>query len=587
MYSDKGFKEQSMRKHLEMLRTQLESERSSFISHWRDISEHVATRRSRFTTSDTNKGDKRNQKIIDSSGVLALRTLRSGMMSGITSPARPWFKLTLMNKKKEETGAVKAWLDDVALRMNAIFLRSNLYNVLPILYADMGAFGTGCMYMEKDATDVVRFFPFPIGSYCIANNDKLQVDTFHREFRMTVRQLVDKFGRDPDNYQKIDWDKFSGAVKSAFENGQHEQWIDVYHVIMPNMDYQPDSLMSDKKKFVSIYYEAGTGINKQTFAEGDNNKVLRKMGYDYFPVLAPRWEINGQDVYGTNCPAMECLGDIKQLQLGEKRGLQAIEKMVNPPMTAPTTLRNQKASILAGDITYYDVKEGQGGFKPVHEINFRIQELEQKQQQIRQRISRTFYEDLFLMLASSDRRNITAREVEERHEEKLLALGPVLEQLNQDLLDPLIDNTFAEMLEQGLVPPAPEELQGEDLKVEYVSIMAQAQKLIGIGAVERFTTYVGQVAAAYPQIVDKVNGDELVDVYSNLVSLPSGIVRSDDEVAEMRAQREQQIAKQQQTEQMAQQAAMAKDLSQAKIEDDNGLGALMAQARAGSPVQGI
>ena len=191
------------------------------------------------------------------------------------------------------------------------------------------------------------------------------------------------------------------------------------------------------------------------------------------------------------------------------------------------------------------------------------------------------------MLASSDRRQITAREVEERHEEKLLALGPVLEQLNQDLLDPLIDNTFAEMLEQGLVPPAPEELQGEDLKVEYVSIMAQAQKLVGIGAVERFTTYVGQVAAAYPQIVDKVNGDELVDVYSNLVSLPSGIVRSDDEVAEMRSAREAAQQKQVQVEQMAQQATMAKDLSQAKIEDDNGLGALIKQAQAGSPIQGI
>jgi len=185
------------------------------------------------------------------------------------------------------------------------------------------------------------------------------------------------------------------------------------------------------------------------------------------------------------------------------------------------------------------------------------------------------------MLAQTDRRQITAREIEERHEEKLLALGPVLEQLNQDLLDPLIDNTFDIMLNAGMIPPAPKELGGENLKVEYISIMAQAQKLVGIGAVERFAGFVGQAAAVDPRVLDKVNGDQLIDVYSDLVSLPTGIVRTDDEVAELRNQREQAIAQQQQAEQAALQARTAKDLSQSKIESDNGLGMLVDQAQSG------
>lgn len=575
-------KEQSMRKHLEMLRTQLESERSSFISHWRDISEHTNPRRVRFSTSDTNKGYKVNQKIIDSTGMLALRTLRSGMMSGITSPARPWFKLTVSDPKKAESQAVKEWLDEVSRRMTTVFLRSNLYNVLPIVYSDMGEFGTACMYMEEDVDDVVRFYPFAVGSYCISNNHKLKVDTFYREFRLTVRQIIQKFAQDPKNPQSIDWSKIRSTTKAAWENGNLEEWVDIRHFIIQNPDYKQGSLLSERKKYISIYYESGTNINRQTFSESDDDKkYLSVSGYDYFPVLAPRWEVNGEDVYGTSCPGMECLGDVKQLQLGEKRGLQAIEKMVNPPMTGPSSLRNQKASILAGDITYIDSKEGQAGFRPVHEVNFRIQELEMKQQQIRSRIQRSFYEDLFLMLAQTDRRQITAREIEERHEEKLLALGPVLEQLNQDLLDPLIDNTFDIMINSGMIPPAPKELGGENLKVEYISIMAQAQKLVGIGAVERFAGFVGQAAAVDPRILDKVNGDQMIDVYSDLVSLPTGIVRTDDEVMNIRSQREQAIAQQQQAEQMSMQAKTAKDLSQSKIESDNGLGMLVDQAQSG------
>jgi hypothetical protein len=282
---------------------------------------------------------------------------------------------------------------------------------------------------------------------------------------------------------------------------------------------------------------------------------------------------------------MEALGDIKQLQLGEKRSVEAIEKMVRPPMTAPVSMKNQSASILPSDITYVDVREGQQGFRPAHEVKFRIQEMEMKQDQARSRIKRAFKEDLFLMLTSSDRRDITAREIDERHEEKLLALGPVLEQLNQDLLDPLIDISFDLHMRQGLLPPPPEELQGMPLKVEYVSIMAQAQKLIGISGVERFTGFVGQMAQFNPAVLDKVNADQIVDVYAEMTSVPPSIVRTDEDVAAMRGQRDQQAAAQRKMEMIQAGATTAKDLSQADMSGDNALNAVLAQARAGQLVQ--
>jgi len=569
------------RQKFELLRSQLENERSSFLSHWRDLGDFISPRRARFQTTDANKGDKRNQKIIDNTATLAARTLRSGMMSGVTSPARPWFRLTTPDPVMAENGPVKEWLHLVQQIMSTSFLKSNLYNVLPILYHDMGVFGTGAMFIEEDFEgDVMRFYPMPVGSYMIGNDEKLRVRVFYRDFRMTVRQLIEKFGNvGPGG--KIDWSNFSVHVKNLYDQGLHETWIDVAHVIKPNESYDKDSLNAEHKKFLSCYYERGQiGTGSVYLSEWDQEKFLRKSGYDYFPVLCPRWEVTGEDVYGTSCPAMEALGDIKQLQLGERRVMQAVEKMINPPMTAPTSLKNSKASILPADITYIDVREGMQGFRAAHEVNFRIQEMEMKQDQVRNRIQRAFYEDLFLMLASSDRRQITAREIEERHEEKLLALGPVLEQLNQDLLDPLIDIAFDMHMRQGMLPPPPEEIAGKELKIEYISVMAQAQKLVGIGSVERFTGYVSQLAAVDPGVLDKFDMDQAVDVYADITSVPPSIVRTDEAVADMRAVRAEQQAQQQQMAMIPQGAKAIKDLSQAKIEEDNALSAISQLSEA-------
>ena len=268
---------------------------------------------------------------------------------------------------------------------------------------------------------------------------------------------------------------------------------------------------------------------------------------------------------------MTCLSDVKALQVMHKRKAQAIEKMVNPPMMGPTSLRNVATSILPGDITYVDEIETQKGFRPVHEVNFQIQPLLMDIQAHQDRINRAFYVDLFLMLYQSDRREITAREIEERHEEKLLALGPVLEQINQDLLDPLIDITFEIMLKQGRIPEPPEELHGEDLKVEYISIMSQAQKLVGLAGVERFSGFASQVASVNPESLDKIDTDQLLDIYGDMTSIPAGIVRSDESVAEIRKQRAQQQQAAQQAELAKQGAVTANELSNTNLDGDNAL----------------
>lgn len=581
---------ESERRKYDLLRSQLEIERASFLSHWKDLGHNGNSRRARFAVSDVNRGDRRNTNIIDNTAVMSLRTLRSGMMAGLTSPARPWFRLTTGIPELNDVAAVKLWLDQVTNRMTAVYLKSNLYNVLPLIYGDMGQFGTSAMMVEEDFDDVVRYYAFPIGTYMIAINAKGVVDTFLRDFRMTVKQLVQRFGRHddmPNGKKQIDWSKLSSMVKNLWETDQREKWVDVCHVISPNDMYDKSKSDSEFKKFKSVYYERGsTGANVNTYASDEQNKFLRVKGYDYFPVLCPRWEVSAEDAYGTSCPGMDALGDIRQLQVGEKRKMQAVDKIVNPPMVAPTSMRSSKTSVLPGDISYADLRDGQQGFKPVYEVKLSISELDGTQEQCRKRIEKAYFTDMFLLFANDERnQRPTATEVNERSQERLLALGPVLEQTNQDLLDPNIEITFDIMNRQGLLPMPPQELHGVPLKVEYISIMAQAQKAAGLSGIERFMQFANANAEQFPSLKDKVNPDALMDVYGDMTSIPPQIIRPDDEVAQMRQKQQQAAQQQQQAEMQNQQSQTAKNLSQADLGGNSALGALLNQSKAGQLVQ--
>jgi len=553
------------------LKGQLRIERDSFKQQWQELGDNILPTRPRFYTSDINKGQRKNTKIIDSTATQSANILASGMMSGVTSPARPWFRLSTPDPALNEIGSVKRWLYQVTNIMNTTFLKSNLYNILPTTYGDLGVFGTAAMSVEPDLTgNVFHCQSFPVGSYMIAKDYLGRINVFVREFKMTVRQIVEQFGRREADGKITDWSNISLKVKNYYEQGQTELWIEICHIIQPNANWNPQRLESKYKKFSSCYYEtdpSATGLDKE--------KYLREMGYDYFPVLVPRWQVTGEDVYATSCPAMVCLGDVKQLQLGEKRTLEAIDKIVRPPLKGPSSLKAQSGSIVSGGVTYVD--RNVEGFTPIYEVNYRIQEMEAKNEQVRNRIKECFFTNLFIAFASNpDGKDVTARFVDEVSQEKLLVLGPVLSQLEQDLLDPFIDLAFAYHLDQGLLPPPPLELQGIDLKVEYISIMAQAQKMIGLGAQERFMNVMAQLIGIDPSAADKWNIDQTIDNYADGLSIPPDQVRTDDEVAAIRAQKAQQQQQMQQMAMIQQGAAAAKDLSQAQVSDDNALGRVVS-----------
>lgn len=555
---------ETLKEQLQKQQAQLTNDRSSFDPHWRELSDFINPRGSRFLVTDVNRDDRRNTKIVDPTATLAARTLSSGMMSGITSPARPWFKLATPDPDMMDYGPVKLWLEVVQRRMNEVFNKSNIYQSLPLLYASLGNYSTGAMAVLVDDSDVIRTMMFPIGSYYMANSARGSVDTCFRKFSMTVRQLVMEFGLN----------NVSDSVKGMWDSGNYESWIEVIHAVYPNIDRDTAKLNSKNKPVKSVYYEVG----------GDSDKLLRESGFDEFPIMAPRWEVNGEDVYGSSCPGMIALGQVKALQLEQKRKSQLIDKATNPPMVGPSSLRNQRVSLLPGDITYIDQVTGQDGFKPAYLVNPNTADLLADIQDTRQIINSAYFVDLFMMLQNINTRSMPVEAVIEMKEEKLLMLGPVLERLNDECLNPLIDRTFSIMARKNLLPPPPDVLQGMPLRIEYISVMAQAQKSIGLSSLSSTVGFIGQLAQAKPEALDKLNVDQAIDAFAEMSGVSPTVIVPQEQVEQVREQRAQQQQQQQMVAMGMAAAQGAKTLSEAQTADPSVLTAL--SNAAGAPAGG-
>jgi len=516
---------------------QLKADRSTWFAHWQEITTYLLPRNGRYFLQDHNKGWRRHNNILDNTGTRALDTLAAGLMGGLTSPARPWFRLATSDEDLMQSANVKLWLAQCTRIMLNIFQKSNTYRALHGSYRELGAFGTSAIIMADDYKNVIHHHPLTVGEYCIAQDWKGNVCTMYREFERTVGEVVKEFGIE----------NVSSLTKNLFDRGSLDQYIRIIHAIEPREDRDATKKDSLNMAWKSIYYEIS----------GDPNKPLRESGYKAFPVLAPRWDVSGGDIYG-NSPGMLALGDVKQLQQQQLRKSQGIDYMTNPPLQVPATLKNREVERLPGGITYFDANSSTQGIKTMFDVNINLQHLLMDMQDVRGRINGAFYADLFTMISSMDNTRMTATEVAERHEEKMLMLGPVLERLHNELLDPLVSSTFDKMLTGGLVPPPPPELHGQAINVELVSMLAQAQRAIATNGVDRFVGNLGQIAQYKPDVLDKFDSDKWADMYSDMLGVDPEIIVASEQVALIRHQRAQaqaQAAKAQQMQAVADSAA--------------------------------
>lgn len=572
--------ELSLQQQYRIRKGALWTERATWDAQYRDLSQFFLPRTGRFMVTDRNKGDKRYGKIINETATRALRVLAAGLMAGMTSPARPWFRLATPDRSLMAYTPVKSWLNDVTELMRDIFARSNTYRALHSVYEELGLYGTAADIVLDDFADVIRHYVSTCGEYGIAADYRGEVNTLYREFDMTVATIVAEFVR-PSNRKSgsMDWSVVSPMVKNLWDGGRGlDSWITVMHVIEPREDRDTTSKLAKDMRFASCYLESGANVDK----------FLRESGFPRFPALCPRWHTSGGDIMG-NSPGMEALGSTKQLQHGESRKSLAIDYGVKPPLQIPTQLKNMPLSTLPGGVMYHDSTGPQNMIRSMFEPKLNIADQRGDIDAIERRINQTMYVDLFLMLAQDDRSGTTAREIAERHEEKLLMLGPVLERLHNELLKPYIDVVFDRMIMAGIVPPPPEELHGMELQVEFVSMLAQAQRAVGVSSVDRLIQTIGTIATFQhnagmpPTAMDKLNVDTTIDRYSDYLAADPDMIVGNEQVAIIRQERAQAQAKAQAVASIPAAAGAAKDLSQS---DPNKIKDLLGQFSGYSGISG-
>ena len=357
---------------------ELRNERYPYWSLWRELADYFLPKRYVWLQSDKERRvrNAKNPFILDSTGTSAARILASGMMNGVTSPSRPWFKLRVHGFEPED-GPAAQWADEVTRRMMFIMSESNFYNAMAVLYLDLVVFGSAAVLIYEDDETVIRCYNPALGEFYLGQSHRLNVDTFAREFRQSAKQLCTQFGIE----------NLCEQTRAKYNRGGAEALaqIDVTHLIEPN---KGPSSVPPKFAYREKYWET----------HAPEGEVLVERGFNELPGIFPRWELTANDSYGS-CPAMDALPDVIQLQLETKRKAQGLDKMINPPIVADVQLQHRPTALMPNGITYVAGANNIGA-KPLYQISAPLNDMTADIRDVQQRIRETFFNQLFNMISS-------------------------------------------------------------------------------------------------------------------------------------------------------------------------------------------
>jgi hypothetical protein len=536
--------------HLEARLMSLLTWRSSWwFQNWSDLAQYIDPRRSIWLTqsmggipspNNNTRGRQINNSIVDPTGTYAVRVCSSGMMSGLASPSRPWFKIVPSVKGVVIDAAGRAWLDEVEDRIYTILAGSNFYNSFAQECEDLVIFGTAPVIIYEDEKDVLRCYNPTVGEYYLSSGSTMRVEGLYRTFVMTIAQIVDFFGTEnlPEDIAKL-WQQKGSALET-------ERII--AHSIEPNFAVGNDEVGKIDGNFAwrEVYWCYGAG----------SQKPLSMRGFIEQPFTAGRWSTQSNDAYGRSV-GMDVLPDIIQLQVETLRKAEAIEKMVRPPLVADMQLKNQPSSILPGAVTYVQNLGAQTGMRPIYNVNPDISHMERDLLAIQNRIKVGFFNDVIMMLSTNPGDRRTAYEVAQLMTERLQVLGPVIENIISESLKPKLKRIFGIIKRRDMLPPMPDSMKDIVLDVEFISMLALAQKASATGGLERLAAIIGNLVPVFPEAKDSLNVDNFIATMSDLLDNPASILNGPEEIAALRKAQADALQQKAAQEEMAQGVATA------------------------------
>jgi len=510
----------------------LVEKRSNWEIHWQEVADYMLPRKADITL-ERPKGDKRHTVIYDGTAIHSLELLASSLHGMLTSSVNRWFALRFKETAINENDEAREWLEDVLDKMYIAISRSNFQQEVFETYFDLIAFGTSCLQIEEDKDDIIRFSSRHIKEIYISEDAKGMVNCIYRRFKMSAKATVEKFGIDNVSLKTINTFK-----KAPFDD------IDLVHVVKPRDIYNPKKMDKQNMPFSSIYFEY------------DSGHIISQGGFKEFPYVVPRYLKASNELYGRS-PGMNALPDVKVLNKMVEVGMKAAQKQVDPPLLVPDDSMLMPIRMSPGSINYYR----SGTRDRIETLNIGANNplgLNMEQQR-REAISQTFHVDQLLI---TENRNMTATEVVQRNEEKMRILGPVLGRLQSELLQPMIIRIFNIMLRNKLLPDAPEILLNQEIDVEYVSPMAQAQRGQELSSIVRGLELFGQIGQVAP-VNDYIDPQGLVKHLIKILGLPARMIRSDSEVEELAQQKAEAQQQQMQMQQQMAESEMARNVAPA------------------------
>jgi hypothetical protein len=507
------------------------TERTNFNSHWQEIGELETSRKIDFVGVRT-AGEKRLFKIYDPTGIQCVELLAAGLHGMATNPASKWFSLRLVGVKAQgpegemidanEIPVVQKYLADVEDIMWQRLYQpgTNFTTALHEVYLDLSSFGTAIMFLGQRDDGGLLFEARALSECVVAENHEGRIDTVFRKFKYTVRQLASLA-------RSQGW-KLSEATMEKIRSKHLNDEVLVIHAVFPREDYDTTLKRPSAKQmpFASIYFEH------------DACHALHESGFPEFPFMVPRWSKYSGETYGRG-PGMTALADVKMLQAMMLTVIKTAQKIADPPMALRDNGVVGQARTIPGGITYFRGNPNEAFAQmPVagNGLPITLELLEQQ----RNRIRATFYIDQLQFAGDA---NMTATEVMQRTQERMRLLGPLEGRLQSELLGPLIDRMFGILNRMKLLPPAPQEIQGQEFTVEYVSPLATAQKQIAANSLMQAMGVVAGVVGPEGAMMlaqKKINLEKVVDWAWDLFNCDPDLL-NDDESMEAGRQKQQMM----------------------------------------------
>lgn len=543
------------------------TERTNYEGHCQEIAEVISPRKIDFVGNRT-PGEKRMNRVYDSTGIHALEMLAAGLHGMATNPAAKWFSLRMVTQKVTlqdgqrvdlgESPPVQQYLSDVEEIMWSRIYQpgTNFTTALHENYLDLGAFGTSILFLGQRDDGGLLFEARPLSECVIAENTDGRVDTVFRCATYTVRQMM--------QMARSDGWAVSQEVRDQYDKKQYDANVKVIHAVFPREERDPTKKNRENMPWASCYFEH------------ESCHKLQDGGFPEFPYLVARWGKYAGEVYGRS-PGQTALPDVKMLQAMELTKIKLIQKAADPPMWLKDDGVVGQTRTIPGGINYWRGNPNDGVMlQPVSMQG--IQYVVQDQMALRERILRTFYADIMRM---TDRANMTATEVVQRTAEQMRLFGPLIGRLESELLGPMIERIFGILTRLGLLPPPPPEIQGQEFTVEYVSPIATAQKqqsMAGVMQAAQVVMLFGPEMGAQ-LLAKRLDPDKLITWAWDLFNCDPDLLRDDEsmEQADTMAGLMQGVQAAQPMAGMAATGAKAvKDIAQGEAATGGGISALMS-----------